>query len=298
MASAGSSGIRTFGEAVAVVTGGASGIGAALARELSRRGAMLILADRQGDLAKEVASAIAVEGGSAEAVELDVRDADAVEALVADAFRRFGRLDYLFNNAGLGVGGEAREYRLDDWRTVIEVNVMGVIHGVHSAYRRMTDQGFGHIVNTASVAGLMPAPFTTVYSASKHAVVGLSRSLRVEAATHGVRVSALCPGVIRTPILTGGRYGRITRPIPVERQLANWERLRPMEPDRFAEKTLDQVARNRAIIIVPGWWKAIWWLNRLSPWAGEKIGAAIFRESQKMMADIPPPPEDPSETAG
>ena len=142
----------------------------------------------------------------------------------------------------------------------------------------MVRQGFGHIISTASMAGLMPAPFTASYGATKHAVVGLTRALRIEAAAYGVRVNVLCPGVIRTPILTGGRYGRLNIDVPVQKQLEAWERLRPMDSARFAEQVLDQVAANREIIVVPSWWKLIWWLNRLAPGLGSRLAARAYRE--------------------
>jgi NAD(P)-dependent dehydrogenase (short-subunit alcohol dehydrogenase family) len=274
-----SSGLRTYSGAVVVITGGASGIGAALSRALSRRGASIVIADRQAELAQQVAHSLQAAGTHAEAHEIDVRDAGALESLIDGVFRRFGRLDFLFNNAGTGVGGEALDYQLDDWRHVIDVNLMGVAYGVHAAYPRMVKQGFGHIVNTASMAGLMPTPATVSYGASKHAVVGLSRSLRVEGSIYGVRVSVLCPGVIRTPlVIDGGRFGRFTRPVPTEVQAAVLERTRPMDPGRFAEKVVKQVAANKEIIIVPAWWKTIWWLNRLSPTLGTAFALRAFRD--------------------
>jgi NAD(P)-dependent dehydrogenase (short-subunit alcohol dehydrogenase family) len=149
--------LRTFDGAVALITGGASGIGAALARQLTARGGLVVVADRQHELAEQTASTLRASGACAEVAPLDVRNAAAFEQVVNDIFQRHGRLDYLFNNAGTGVAGEALENTLDDWRYVVEVNLMGVVHGVHAAYRRMAEQGFGHIVNTASMSGLMPA---------------------------------------------------------------------------------------------------------------------------------------------
>jgi NAD(P)-dependent dehydrogenase (short-subunit alcohol dehydrogenase family) len=254
-------GIRSFHGAVAIITGGASGIGAGLARELARQGARVILADRQLDLASRVAASINDAGGKAEAVDLDVRDAIAFDAIVALTIERHGRVDYLFNNAGIAVGGEIRDYRLDDWRDVVDVNLMGVVHGVQASYGRMIAQGFGHIVNTASVAGILPGPFMGSYTTTKHAVVGLTKALRAEGARYGVRASTLCPGVIRTPILTGGRYGRL--PAAMDPTLAKkmWERLRPIEPEEFARRALALVADNRGTIVVPAWWRAICWLH-------------------------------------
>jgi NAD(P)-dependent dehydrogenase (short-subunit alcohol dehydrogenase family) len=286
--------IRTFDDAVAIITGGGSGIGAGLGRGLAAAGALVVLADRRLDAAQAIAADIAARGGRAEAVGLDVRDAAAVEALVAEAMSRHGRLDYLFNNAGTGVGGEVRDYTLDDWRYVIDVNLMGVIHGVHAAYDRMCRQGFGHIVNTASMAGWMATPLSTVYGTTKHAVVGLSRSLRLEAAPYGVRVSVVCPGVIRTAILVdAGPFGRIKVRVPPAVQLAAWERLHPMDPDRFAAHVLGRLARNRSIIIAPWWWRLIHWLNRLSPELADTLAAAAYRRMKqelKAAASAPPGP--------
>jgi short-subunit dehydrogenase len=129
----------------------------------------------------------------------------------------------------------------------------------------MRRQGFGHIVNTASMAGLVPGAVGVSYATTKHAVVGLSKALRAEASAAGVRVSVLCPGVIRTPLLRGGRYGRMLRAVPEAKLVAEFERLRPMDPARFARKALGLVARNRAIIVLPWWWRLLWWLDRASP---------------------------------
>ena len=186
-------GLRTYGGAVAIVTGGASGIGRALGEELARRGAAVVLADRQAGLAAEVAAGIVDRGGTAEAAELDVRDAEAVTRLVNRVAEECGRLDYLFNNAGIGVAGEVRHYRPGDWDLVLDVNLRGVAHGVEAAYPLMVRQGFGHLVNTASMAGLLPSPGLASYSTAKHAVVGMSLAIRAEGADLGVRCSAFCP---------------------------------------------------------------------------------------------------------
>ena len=277
--------IRTYGQAVAIVTGGASGIGAALSRALARRGSLVIVSDRQLDGARETSRAIEQSGGRAEAVEADVRDAQRIASMIEHVWEQHGRLDYLFNNAGIGVGGEALQCSLDDWRYIVDVNLMGVVHGVQAAYPRMVQQGFGHIVSTASMAAFMPTPFTASYGATKAAVVGLTRALRIEAAPYGVRVSALCPGVIRTPILAGGRFGRIKIEMPIQKQLENWERLRPMDPALFAERVLDQVAANREIIIVPSWWKLIWWMNRLTPQLFSRFAARAYRDMKKQIGE-------------
>ncbi len=259
------SGLRVYRDAVAIVTGAASGIGLALSQDLARRGATVVLVDRDAEV-HDVAAAV---GAGAGAAVVDVTDAAAVQRLVDGVADRHGRLDFIFNNAGIGVGGEIRDHTLDAWNTIIDVNLRGVVHGVHAAYPVMLRQGFGHIVNTASMQGLMPGPLLASYSATKHAVVGLSKALRIEAAAGGVRASVLCPGVIRTPLLAGGKHGIFVGGFSEEEQrrrsASYFERLRPMPAERFVAKVLDDVARNRAIIVVPRWWKLFWWLDRLSP---------------------------------
>jgi len=276
--------IRIFDGAVAIVTGAASGIGRALAEELAKRGCEVIVADLQIALAEKAASKILASGGRAKAVKVDVTDFPALEQLVRATVKRTGRLDYIFNNAGIVIGGGVDLYGIEDWNKVIDVNIRGVINGIQAAYQIMLDQGFGHIVNTASMAGLIPGPGNTVYTMTKHGVVGLSISLRGEAALMGVRVSVICPGVIRTPILEGGgRYGKMLMDIPPEEMRRLFERLRPMPPHIFARKVLNAVAKNKAIIIFPRWWRAFWWINRVSPALGIFLTQRSFQHNLKKL---------------
>jgi NADP-dependent 3-hydroxy acid dehydrogenase YdfG len=138
----------------AIVTGGASGIGRALAEELAHVGVYVVVADRQVNLAERVAAGIRANRGAGIATELDVRDPSRFQAVVQATVAEAGRLDYLFNNAGIAVGGEMRDYDLEDWEDVFDVNLRGVCHGILAAYPLMIEQGFGHIVNTASLSGL------------------------------------------------------------------------------------------------------------------------------------------------
>ena len=179
--------------------------------------------------------------------------------------RSAGRLDYLFNNAGIVIAGEAHHYQIQDWNRVIDVNLRGVINGVQAVYPILRRQGFGHIVNTASIAGLLPFTGLLSYTTSKHAVVGLSTSLRVEVASAGVRVSVLCPGPVETAIVGGGKFGKLLQPLPAEIQRRAWEQSHPISAERFARKAPSAVARNKAIIVVPWRWTLLWWIYRLSP---------------------------------
>jgi NAD(P)-dependent dehydrogenase (short-subunit alcohol dehydrogenase family) len=283
--------LRTFAGATAVITGGASGIGRALGEALAHRGASVVLADRQLELAQQVAAGIRDRGGQATAEELDVTDPAAVRRVVEGAHAAAGRLDYMFNNAGIGVIGEVQLYRPDDWSHIVDVNLGGVIHGIQAAYPLMLRQGFGHIVNTASLAGLFPYPLVAAYCATKHAVVGLSTSLRLEAAAAGVRVSVLCPGPVRTPALVdGGKFGRMLQPMPAEALRAMVDRQRPITAERFAEQAVRAVARNRAIVVIPGWWKLLWWVYRLSPGLGLFVGRQGLAMARKSLQPPPPSP--------
>ncbi len=293
-------GLRAFQGAVAIVTGGASGIGFALARTMASRGAEVILADRQGELAERAAESIRAASGRATAYEMDVTDPRAFQSAVDATVTRLGRLDYLFNNAGIGVGGEVRRHGLDDWTAILDVNLRGVIHGIQAAYPVMIGQGFGHIISTASVAAFVATPYLAAYGATKSAVLSLSKALRIEAEPHRVRVSALCPGVIRTPLLGGGVYGRLIDAPPKEVIAAVWERLRPMDADRFAQLVLRGVERNQAVIVVPGWWRLVGWLLGLCTSLELTVGRYGYRDLQRRIEaarkaapgpdSAPPPP--------
>ena len=244
---------------VAIVTGAASGIGRALATELAAQGARVVVADIDGDAAR----AAAAEIPEATAYTLDVTDADAVARAVEETAAVAGRLDLMFNNAGIAIFGEARDMTLADWNRLIDVNLRGVVHGVAAAYPVMIRQGSGHIVNTASAAGLAPAPGAVGYATTKHAVVGLSTSLRAEAAAFGVRVSVACPGFIDTPIKHRTKLVSVAESERAALLAASPFRLHPA--DACARAILRGVARNQAIVTFTALARSGWWLYRLSP---------------------------------
>jgi len=245
---------------VAIVTGGASGIGRAVCEELARRGALAVVADINAQGAQAVAAAITANGGRAVAAHLNVTRAEDVERLVEDTARTHGRLDFMFNNAGIGVGGEVRELSLDFWRQAIDINLWGVIYGTRAAYTVMLRQGRGHIVNTASVAGLIGEPGLTAYSVTKSAVVALSTALRAEAEGSGIRVSVVCPGFVNTAIFQNS----VGVDIDTEEFLAKLP-VKLVPADDAARAILRGVERNQAIIVFPFYARFLWWLTRLHP---------------------------------
>lgn len=280
-------GIRTYQGSVSFITGAASGIGKAFALELARRGAAeIVLADIQTELAEEVAREVQKVGARATVVEVDVRDAAQVERAVDDTFERAGRIDYVFNNAGTGIMGETHLLEKRDWDLTIDVNLHGFVNVVRSAYPRLIEQGFGHMVNTASMAGLLGSPFLSVYVGTKHFVVGMSKAMRVEAARFGVRVTALCPGAVKTPILTGGAFGGSVYEMSEERKLSWWSRFKPGDVDVFAKEAIDLVAKNEAIIILPKHNRIGYRLFRLFPHLEEKVGARILESTLRRFPEM------------
>jgi NAD(P)-dependent dehydrogenase (short-subunit alcohol dehydrogenase family) len=252
--------VESFTDQTALVTGAASGIGAALARRLRSCGATVISTDIEGDVDHH----------------LDVGDLDGFRALITET----GVPDYLFANAGISMGGPTHELTRAHWDRVIDVNLNGVVNAVLAVYPGMVERGSGHLVVTASGAGLAAPPFVASYAATKHAVVGLALGLRPEAALHGVRVSVLCPGAVETPALDrlpADHLPPMATPPVTARQYLSVIGQKPVEVDRFAGLALKGVARDRAIIAVPASARTLWYLHRLSPALVGRISSALAR---------------------
>lgn len=186
---------------VVLVTGGASGIGAAVARRFARAGARVVIAD----IDETGGQAIAAETGGS-FVPTDVTTEQGNQAAVQAAVDAFGGLDIVHLNAGIGGAfGAGADFDPERYRRILAVNIDGTMFGIRAALPALTARGGGAIVVTSSLAGLSPAPFAPVYSASKHAIIGLVRSLAPAAADSGVTINAICPGFVDTPILAGAR---------------------------------------------------------------------------------------------
>jgi NAD(P)-dependent dehydrogenase (short-subunit alcohol dehydrogenase family) len=251
---------------VAVVTGGASGIGRALALRFAGEGSAVVVADLDGGGAEQVAAAIRADGGDAEGVRVDVSDAASVDALAARAVERFAHVDVLCNNAGVSTFNLIQDQTLDDWRWVVAVNLWGLIHGIHSFLPIMRAQGTpAHIVNTASVAGILSGVmFIGPYAATKSAVVSISESLRQEFAFAQlpIGVSVLCPSSVDTRVMESER-GR-PESLGTERRRDAAEAFRVairdsftgptgLTPAQVAERVLEAVRSGRFWVIThPG----------------------------------------------
>ena len=190
-----------FRERVAVITGGAGGIGMAMARAFAARGAKLVLADLDEAALKGATDALAADGAQAHGVRTDVTKLDSVRALAEASVGRFGAVHLICNNAGVATFGEISSATHHDWEFTMSVNFWGVVHGVETFVPLLLQQGAGgHVLNTASMAGLVGMQWLGIYSASKFAVVGLTEALHRELKPRGIGVSVLCPMIVATNI--------------------------------------------------------------------------------------------------
>lgn len=271
--------VSTVAGRTAIVTGAGGGIGTALSRALGASGARVVCADLDVAAAERAAS---LAGAGARAVTLDVTDAGAVQALVDEVVAEHGRLDLMFNNAGITLLGETQDLTLAQWNAIIDVNLRGVVHGVAAAYPQMIRQGGGHLVNTASMGGLMAAGLLTSYVATKHAVVGLSLALRSEAAAYGVGVTAVCPAAVETPMLDQGEIGPVRGR---DYYLKGQGIRRPLDPDDLAAQVLAAVRANRALVIAPRQARMAWRVGRYAPGFTRRM-ATRFVAKQRARAGV------------
>src|SRR5579864_2075209 len=247
---------------VAVVTGAASGIGRAMAERFAREGMKVVLADVEEAALAEARSAIAQGGTSTLAVRTDVSQGDQVDELAKQTFAAFGTAHVICNNAGIGSGGAAWKVTQKDWDWVLGVNLWGVIHGIRAFVPRLVDQGEGHVVNTASIAGLVTAPGMAAYCATKHAVVAMSECLHHDlaiAAAGNVGVSVLCPAWVKTRIADSDRNRPASAPkarsaarAPQEQMIEGMVRAAVdsgIPPEAVAEKVLQAIVGGKFWIL-------------------------------------------------
>ncbi len=243
---------------VAIVTGGGMGLGQALCEELARRGSVVVVADIDDAAAKQVTSRIVQSGAQARAIQVDVSKQEDVARLIETTVSEFGRLDYIFNNAAIFIGGDARDVSIEQWDRVLSVNLHGVIYGTIDAYRVMVKQGHGHIVNISSASGLIPQPGNASYCTCKHGIVGLSLSMRAEGADLGVKVSAVCPGDMKTSVYENMVVMNMPHDEVVRVSRRSHFPVRQMSAEAAAREILRGVSRNQALIVFPAAVRWIW----------------------------------------
>lgn len=240
---------------VAFVTGGASGLGLAMARSLLKRGASVMLADRDAEGLERAVAELSSETNQVASVVCDVADASEIEKAAQATIDHFGKVHIVVNNAGVGLGGQPGEIELQDWRWIVDINLMGVVHGVEVFTPLIQSHGEGgHIINTGSMAGHVAPGGMGPYNATKYAVVGYSEGLKAELAPHNIGVSVLCPGWVRTNIHTTG-FGRPSGGPTLEEakddpQFQEMDAVIKggLDPDKVADWVADCVEANRLYI--------------------------------------------------
>jgi dehydrogenase/reductase SDR family protein 7B len=235
-----------FGGKVVWITGASSGIGEALAYELSRRGAKLVLSARRADLLEQVRSRCE-QPDQHMVLPLDLTDAASLPAAAAQVRERFGRVDVLINNGGISQRGTASETVLDVDRRIMEVNYMGTVGLTKAVLPGMLERGAGQIVVISSVAGKLGTPLRSAYSASKHALHGFFNSLRAEVHDRGVRVTLVCPGFVKTEITVHSLRGDGS----LYEQMGEAQ-AKAMSAELFARKAADAIARQRTEVFIGG----------------------------------------------
>ncbi len=263
---------------VGVVTGAASGIGRATALALAERGADLAICDVDEEGLKATAEKAEALGRRVLALQVDVASEHDMRMFADRTYLQLERADVLVNNAGIGVGGPFVDVPLEEWETIVGINLMGVVHGCSFFAPRMIAAGRpAHIINIASMAGYTPAPGVTAYGATKYAVVGFSESLQAELAPHKIGVTAICPGIINTAITRSGRmYGPMATPENRERGIRAFER-RNYSPERVARGILRAIQHNRVVAPVsPEAWIG-YWLKRFFPGLVRGLGRWSYR---------------------
>ncbi len=248
----------------AVVTGGGRGIGAAVARALAEAGVSVVVAARSRDQIEGVAAELTGAGHKAWAVACDVTDHQEVEALLHEAQEKMGGVDVLVNNAGIAASAPLKAIELEQWNRIFAVNVTGTFLCTQAFVPAMIERGWGRVVNLASVAGKVGAPYIAAYAASKHAVVGFTRSVAAEVAAKGVTVNAVCPGYVETDmsVSTVERIVRKTGLSPEEAR-ATLEKVSPQGRLYTPEEVAYQVAilcdrraggvNGQALVLDGGW---------------------------------------------
>ncbi len=257
-------GIKDFRNKVVVITGAGSGIGKASAEAFAAEGADVVITDIHEDRLHQVSSEITAKGGRVLARKVDVADRTQVEGLASFAIKEKGRVDILFNNAGVAIGATVENTSIEEWEWIFSINFWGVLYGIKAFLPHMIERKYGHIVNTSSLAGLCSMPGMSAYSSTKFAVAGLGEALRAEVRKYGIGVSTICPGVINTRVVEDGRMHLRDGARANRQTVVDFYRNFGWPPERVAKAVLSAVRHNRSVVPVgPESWVQ-WFSKRLS----------------------------------
>jgi NAD(P)-dependent dehydrogenase (short-subunit alcohol dehydrogenase family) len=263
---------------VAVITGAGSGIGRELALLCARRGADLALCDVNKQAVDTTACRARALGREVITQRADVADSQQVSEFAETTLGRFGAVDLLVNNAGVGLAGGFLDTSLKDWQWLVSINLMGVVHGCAAFLPAMIERGRGgHVVNLSSAAGVMANPELSAYSATKFAVFGLTEALRNEMRPHGIGVTAVCPGLINTEITTTSPIRGAGDPDERRAKLAALYEKRGYAPDRVARNILRAVGADKAVAPIAAEAHLAYWVSRTAPpvsrWLAARLAA-------------------------
>ena len=272
--------MKDFRKKVVVITGAGSGIGRATALAFAREGAKLHLSDINRERIETVAKEIRELGAEATPYVVDSTDRAAMAKFAEDVYANAGRVDILHNNAGIAVAAPVEELSLEHWERIININLWGVIHGVHYFLPRMIAQGEGgHIVNTASGAGLIAMPLLAAYSATKFAIVGLSETMSIELTKYGIHTTALCPGIINTNIVKDTVFVAPAAEMAEKKdQAVNFYERYGATPDKVASDVLAAVRKKRSVQLSP-FWQMVW------PWLIKRLSVSLYQAIARMVGN-------------
>lgn len=265
----------SFEDKVAVITGAGSGIGRSTALALASEGASVHAVDIDRSRAEETEDMIRDNGGTGHSHVVDCTEADEIASLAEEVYAREDRVNILHNNAGIGIGGRSETLTLENWKNVVDLNLWGVIYGIHEFLPRMLQQDDGaHIVNTASGLGLFTSPYLVPYVATKFAVVGMTEALSIEYSDRDVNFSVICPGLVDTNIVQDSPFtGEFEEKRDETQKFYNRE---GASPDEIAEYVLKAIRKNKVIQLAPVWpIVVVWLLRRFSPGLYQSIVGAL-----------------------
>ena len=262
---------------IALVTGAGSGLGRALSLALVKKGYALILIDISRDTLEEAERSIKELGGEALSLVVDISDVELVSQAIEKLNAEIPQIDLLINCAGFSITSTCDQLSPLDWQRIIGVNLLGTIQISTLVFRRMKAQGFGQIVNIASMFGLLPAPSGIAYSTTKHGLVGFTRTLAVEAKDFGISVHLVCPGFIRTQFFENTKYIGVEKQTMLGKVPANL-----MSAEEAASRILTGIGRGKKMLVFPFYVRFLWWLDFIFPWLSEKIWLAEMRKYIKI----------------